>query len=209
MSTKNISLVFALCASMMAALVASSASAQIPAACQVGTTRRLYDLGLRKGKSLANQAWGSTDIAGDCDNVDRFRDVIIALVNAQTSTLGSAPSDRSLCQLSGVLQGLLDRAGEVQDICIGECFLDGEFAGEFAAILYCALSISTGGLGFDDDFIPRPVGICGSTFEQACEDKFEHDTTLDLLCLPFTQNPFDGVWEQTQTNQCMYDPEPV
>ncbi len=188
----------------------ASAQLVVPDACSAPRNARLLALGERKGASLARQAFASTDIASSCDNVDAFADIVIDIVDGLTV---AAPSDAALCHFVGTVNGLLAQVEDIQTQCAEDCFLDGDFIGEIAGLLYCELSIALGGLGLDVTFVPGPVGLCGENFEAACFETFESTTTGDPLCEPFTpldppaDPDFTEVWEQTRNNQCLFNPE--
>lgn len=192
------------------ATVSASAQIEVPAVCSVPRNARLLTLGERKGVNLARQAFASTAIGSNCDNVDAFADAVLDIVGGLS--LGS-PTDAALCHFVGTVNGLLAEVAEIQGGCAETCFFDGAFVGEFAGLLYCELSIALGGLSPDVTFVAGPVGICGESFEAACFEVFEDVTTADETCEPFTaldppaDPDFSEVWEQTRNNQCLYNPD--
>jgi len=165
----------------------------------------MYNLGFAAGQSLARQAFNSTAVAADCDNYELFQGKIVAALG--TIVVPPNPPTSTLCHFLGESDGMLDQVAQIQDTCTGICIVDGAFAGEVAAKLYCALSIALGGLGLDVTFLPQVVGLCGQNFEASCfaifEDTAEHDVAG---CVPFTVAPFTDVFDETSNNQCLYDP---
>jgi hypothetical protein len=190
--------------------VLPTASADAPDECLSGRNNRMYNLGVRKGRNLAQQAFHSTDVDADCDNVDAFQEAILDAID--TVSLATPPSTASLCHFKGTIDGLLAELEDIQDECgLGgpSCFLEGEFIGQVSAQLYCELSIALGGLAYpDEEFLPGPVDDCDADFEAGCQQAFGVTANADAECVEFTEHPFDGVFEDTRDNQCVANPLP-
>lgn len=194
-------------------LAASTAMAEeIPPACQESNfVMRGYLSGVAQGKSLVQRAWLSVN---NCDELERFTDIVVS--NVQNYVLTGA-STYAICRHSGLLDGVFQQLDDVWLSCDGMCCQEGEVIGELSAELYCQLSILLDGLAEPDDFIRRPVYMCGFAFETCCDASFVGTSMsffgLDgkgalVACKDYTEQPFFEVWDGTREIQCAYEPPP-
>jgi hypothetical protein len=198
----------------LCACFTSTASAQplVPALCNTTREVRQFLLGVRKGRSLAQQAIaaveatsGEDDICQDLEAVADLQDLIQGIVDALD--VPDAPSEAAQCHLQGQVAGLVAEVIDLQDTCVDVCIADGEFIGAISAFLYCELSVALGGLELAELFERLATTLCGEQFEDACDATFFSTAATTASCVPFTIAPFDDVFEQTQNNQCASNPE--
>lgn len=182
----------------------------LPAECSSARPARFYDRGFDGGASMTDQAWNG--VGQDPDKVDQLQDAVLAAVAA----LGvpPAPSPTALCEFLGFVDGLRYELAVIQYTVVGMCVEDGTFTGHFVAVAYCKLSLALGGLGLDEDLIRLAVGLCGASFQAACESTLDTETLAfpDVVnghvCSDYVVAPFNGVYAQVRNNQCAYSPAP-
>jgi hypothetical protein len=186
-------------------LCSFSASAQdVPTQC-TGINAKAFLDGKKLGPSLVRQAWNG--FAGGCAKIEEFADKVSAAF-AKPNVV--APTQFTECRYLGWVQGALEQVDTFFTTCADTCFVEGEFVGALVADTYCQLSIAFGGLATADEFIRGPVEVCGLSFETACDSTYLTKTVgfPGGQCVPFTRAPFTAVYQQTQHNQCAYDPIP-
>lgn len=95
------------------------------------------------------------------------------------------------------------------------CSEDGRFAGETAALAYCQLSISLGGLDPEEPLTPPPESECSCLYEDACREEFDRAAAAFPGCAPFITGEFAEAYESVRFNQCLLlleapepDPQP-
>lgn len=182
----------------------------IPPACQASSfIQNAYKSGVAQGKYLVDRAWLSV---ANCDRLETFTDIVIANVE-NYALIGT--SAYSICRYTGLHDGVYQELDIVWNTCNGECCEEGSVIGDLSAKLYCKLSILLDGLAAPDEFVRRPVFVCGFAFEMCCDgDFFGTSITykgLDLFgelkeCLPYTDGEFFTVWDETRILQCAYTP---
>ena len=212
-----ISLIVALCAALAPQLAEAQATTLsevvTPPECIAPRDGRFFQIGVRKGVSLARQAIARVapgdplDICHDQPTIDHLQAVIQAVAEDAEAELPASPSQTIKCHVLGQIAGLLQALADLQEDCVTACILDGEFIGEISAQLYCALSEALDGLGLADLFTRLATDVCGVNFQVACDNRFEEVATDDPLCLPFTEGEFTEVFLVTQNNQCADNPD--
>jgi hypothetical protein len=194
---------------VVAISTAGLAQAAPPDNCDSGRELSSYKTGLRLGQNIVKSAWNNVD---DCDRIDYFLQVVEDSVSRLTLAVNA--SDSTVCRYTGTVDGVYDGLDTLYGTCSDQCFLDGQFAGQLSAEVYCELSIALGGLAEADDFMRGPVEVCGLNFEIGCDTEFigvsvayEND---DGVCLEYTEGEYLTVWDQARNNQCAYViPEPA
>jgi hypothetical protein len=196
-----------LVAMTIAAAPEEAHAGDVPPSCQGGFQERSYNTGHRLGKTIVASAWAQVN---DCDQLEYFLDVVAD--NISRLTLPAGASSSLACRYTGTADGVFDALDELYGSCSDQCFLEGSFAGEISAQVYCELSIALGGLGLVDDFIRGPVQTCGLNFEVGCDATFIGVSRVYSnafgSCLPYTEGAYFPVWHQARQNQCIYEPEP-
>jgi hypothetical protein len=185
----------------------AGAQAQVPDECQDSVSQRAYNAGALTGASLTRQAWNAVN---DCDRVEDFETIILNTLDKYD--LPQNAPNYLICRYSGLVQGILDTLDILYQNCVEQCEAEGEIAGDVSAIAYCELSIALGGLTSADAFIRGPVQVCGLSFEVGCDSMFNATSLVYAnamgTCLPYTEDPFDVVWDQARYYQCAYNPIP-
>jgi hypothetical protein len=203
MKTPTIAIVcvFAVCGA------AATAYAEIPTTCASPYNSRGYVKGIASGESLAEQAWSTVNDVpgGGCDQLEYFIDIIVDDITRLT--LRPTSSDYVICRYTGMVDGVYNKLDEIWSYCEINCADEGVQVGEFAAEIYCDLSIALGGLDEADQYIRGPVQICGLEFETACDFQYIETSGeyLDGQCVPYTEGDYFEVWDQTRINQCRYE----
>jgi hypothetical protein len=201
-----------LAALLMAAVTGTAqaqTSAPVPPACAATTSASsAYRTGLRLGERTVNSAWDN--VRRDCGRVDQFMDIIDSSLTRLTLPAGASLA--TVCRYAGNIDGAYGALDLLYGTCADQCFLDGEMIGALTGEIYCELSIALGGLVAADEFIRGEVQVCGLNFEIGCDSAFigttlEYENT-DGVCLPFTEDGFEPVWDQVRNNSCAYEPEP-
>jgi hypothetical protein len=91
------------------------------------------------------------------------------------------------------------------------CSEDGRFAGETAALAYCQLSISLGGLAPEEPLTAPPETECSCLYEDACRQEFDRVAADFDGCAPFINGEFAEAYQSARFNQCLLllaEPEP-
>jgi hypothetical protein len=216
-------------------IISSSASAQsvpqppvaptVPAACAARRDSTAWTSGRSGGESRVNSIWKSTAVNQDLDNLsDALPNALAALQQYLTAlTAGQQPTTYIQCRAQGYTEGFLFALNKLFKACV----LDGADWGQFAADVYCRMSLEFGGLGDDTLFVRAPVGLCGNLFEYTCEDTYRHVATegaysvspivqayLDQEgvtlepysgCGLYTDNEFLASFESALHNDCTYE----
>jgi cysteine-rich repeat protein len=185
-------------------------SIDIPEICQTSDQNiQFYNLGFLKGGNLVDQAWNAID--QDCNALVEdtfFKTIILNLIYGMS--LPPDATERVACHFYGSIAGIVARLLELEEECLEQCVLDGQFVGEFAAVMYCELSIALGGLSLADDLIEGILSLCGAAMVPACENTFEtvaatYETISLESCAPYVDTE---VYDQAKHNQCVYNPVP-
>ena len=170
--------------------------------CSTGAKKTQYNTGKKLAAMIVKQAWLSVE--QEPQRFDEMADAVRGSVSTAITNLQSQnPSDLVLCRAKGLSQGVCDSLGEIQDEVAGICLLDGEMWGELSADLYCALSIAFEGLDVVGLLPAAPVGLCGQSFEEGCEDTFADLTTGSDECFDYTTGAFSAVFAESQHNLCI------
>jgi hypothetical protein len=171
--------------------------------CSVGYPKKGYDVGKKIGANITQQAWNG--VGQDPLAFDDFLEIVLDQVNAAIANLPTNASDYVKCRAKGLLQGVTDELGRIQDDVEDQCLVDGTAWGLVMADFYCALSNALGGLGVAGLLPNPPNGLCGDSFEPACHasfDAFAH--TPANVCLDFTKVPFKAVFAEAKANACIF-----
>jgi len=190
--------------------VPSAQADGVPAQCGSARDTRFYNLGVRKGRNLAQQAINSLgddeeQICQDPDALADLEDLIREIVDA--IEIPAHASQATRCHVFGQIAGLIAEIVDFQEECpIICCIADGRLIGEISAKLYCELSIALGGLVPVELFDRLATDTCGERFQESCDEKFAYVATSDHECKPFTKDEFEEVFEEAQNNQCAANP---
>jgi cysteine-rich repeat protein len=182
-----------------------SAEADMPEMCE--SSSRLtggYDTGFLTGGNIIDQAWNG--IGQDCMAIVEetwFKEKVLGVLALLSPP--DDPTDYVKCRYTGYVDGIASRLTEIEQICVDQCILDGQFIGDITATVYCDLSISLGGLGLADYLIEGLLTVCGEEMVAACEGTFTTVTEGNEECVPYTDN---DVWRLARHNQCVYNPLP-
>jgi len=177
-----------------------------PAACSATRDASAYYAGYLTGGSFVRQAWSG--VMNDCDRIEAVELAVATALRRSLPT--TSPTTYLQCRFAGLAQGAMGEVDGLFATCADQCYLEGQFVGEIAAITYCELSILLQGLGIADLLIRGPVQTCGLSFEIACDANFE-TTAIGYRnpfgqCLPYVRAPYSEVFEQARYNQCAYEP---
>jgi hypothetical protein len=223
--------VLSLVSGMALASVASAQSVpsvpkapKVPSECSDSRNSKAWTSARTAGESRVNTVWKSNAVAQDLDKLsDALPSVLDSLQQYLVSlTSGSEPTLYTKCRAQGYTEGFVYRL----NVLFNQCVLDGADWGQFAADLYCRLSVELGGLGSDTLFVRAPVGLCGNMFEATCEDVYRfvgyegdfevrpivasyltaNEITLEPYpgCLPYTDGEYLEGFETSLHNDCTY-----
>lgn len=173
--------------------------AAAPPPCASGQNLVTYNSGVASGRALARTAW--VGIGQDPDRVEELAGAIIALLRrTRPKRVGAADG----CRVGGVIEGAVSELLVIQDTVIRQCILDGETWGALAAELYCGIAVGVGGVNLEAYLARKPVGICGTNFQQSCDATLVDAARASAECLPYIQGPFANAFARYQNNQCTY-----
>lgn len=210
---KWLSLVALLCACQFgwslqtSAQVASSQPAP-PSQCSARRPADKFRSGVAAGIQAADKFFAASDVGRDPKKLKRkLNRVLDRLHDHVYQVITSDAADGRRCRVQGIADGFLHRLATL----LGECILDGAQWGQFTANLYCDLSIELGGLGNQEGFYRAPAGLCGTTFEQVCDNVYTHVATEATTPIPqqvshFVSNrsitliPYPGCRPYTEAN---------
>jgi hypothetical protein len=217
---------------VLAGVSASQASAQtvptVPAECNNSRDSKGFTAGRTAGESRVNSIWKSAAVNQNLDNLSAQLDS--SLASLQTALVGLSaggqPTQYVQCRAQGYAEGFLYRLNKL----FGQCVLDGADWGQFAADVYCSLSLELDGLAEESLFVRAPVGLCGNLFEFTCEDTYHYvasegadgvssvvQTYLDQQsivltpfqgCAAYTTDEFLPAFEAAVHNDCTYEIAP-
>jgi len=162
----------------------------VPSQCSARRDTTAWTSGRAAGESRVNSVWRSTAVGQDLDNLsDALPNVLDSLQQYLTSLAGGEdPTLYIQCRAQGYTEGFLFALNKL----FKQCVLDGADWGQFAADVYCRLSIETGGLGEETLFVRAPVGLCGNMFEFTCEEVYRHvGSEGDYSVAPIVQSYLD------------------
>ncbi len=116
------------------------AQSQAPSPCASEREQRMFDLGVRKGGSLARQLMATLP---PCD--ERTRDDVLSLQYEVLEVLlkldpPAAPTQAARCHAVGTVAGLLSGLCGLHRECPHECHTSGAHAGRHAGAIYCELA---------------------------------------------------------------------
>ena len=184
-----------------------------------------FKAGLAAGKQRADKLFAATDVNKDPKKLKKkLNRVLDRLHDHVREVIDGDGSDGRRCRVQGVADGFISRLAQL----LNQCVLDGAQWAQFAANLYCELSIELDGLGNDAEFYRAPAGLCGSSFERVCDDGYAYIATegatpmranvqsflvergVQLVpypgCAPYTEPPFDAVFANAVNLDCAYEP---
>jgi hypothetical protein len=197
----------------------------LPSECSARRDSTAWNSGRSSGESRVNSVWRSSAVNRDLDNLsDALPNVLDALQQYLLSLAGdSEPTTNIKCRAQGYTEGFLFALNKL----FAACVLDGADWGQFAADVYCRMSLELGGLGEETLFVRAPVGLCGNLFEYTCEDVYryvgsEGDHTVasivqDYLddegitlepypgCGIYTDDEYLATFEAALHNDCTYE----
>jgi hypothetical protein len=180
------------------------AFAQLPPAGCATDAKSPYHAGYVASQSLINTAWKRVNQCSDTVLDDFAKNKVGVVLKLYLPKPGY--DDLIRCRFAGSYAGIQDAMQNILAGCADQCNFDGQIAGDIAAQAYCLLSIALGGLADADQFLRGPVQVCGLSFEFGCDSQFLTTAAAFSGCAPYTQAAFRAVFEQTQFNQCAYDP---
>jgi hypothetical protein len=202
MNTRKLSVILA---TMVALLVVTTgvASATTGPDCSTGRNNRGFLAGKLVGKSIVQQAWNAS--SQNPDDFDTFATVVRNTVHTAIHNLATDASDYVQCRAKGMAQAVCDQLGVIQDGIGDACLLDGQDWGDLSAELYCSLSEAFGGLDVTG-LLPHVTvhNVCGQNFEEGCQDEFASAANT-TTCHQFIVAPFVAVFQESQTNMCIYE----
>lgn len=204
---------------------AGAASAQsVPIFCGARPAQAAkYNAGLSAGQQRADNFFASTEVMKNkarlAAKVGRALDKLhLHLREAMEQDVGAGRR----CRIQGVADGFLGRLAQL----LGQCVIDGGTWGQFAADLYCELSIELGGLAESNGFIRAPAGLCGTLFEQTCDDVYSYVASEGAArispavksflasrsvvvssypgCGEYTEGAFEAAFESARELDCAY-----
>jgi hypothetical protein len=184
-----------------------------------------FRAGFATGRQKADAIFAAADIAKDRKKLRRALGRVLGRLHGHVlDVIASERSDARRCRVQGVAEGFISRLAEL----LGECVLDGAHWAQFAANLYCELSIEVGGLADSGEFYRAPAGLCGTLFERVCDAAYGHIATEAAValeprvqsflaersvtlvpyrgCAEYTRSPFDRVFESAVLLDCSYEP---
>lgn len=217
---------FLVCMSVFVSLAfAGSASAQsVPLLCSAKPAQvAKYNNGLAAGQQKAETFFASTEIAKSPKKVQaKIARVLERLHQHIRDAMTGEVGLGKRCRVQGVADGFLGRLAQL----VGQCIIDGGTWGQFAAELYCELSMELGGLAQAEGFVRTPVGLCGTLFQQVCDNVYGYVATegaesispsvktflqsrgvsvsIYQTCAEFTEGTFEDVFESSRAVDCAY-----
>jgi hypothetical protein len=207
-----------------AAAQSATASPTPPPQCVSTTLTRAWTAGRAKGEEHIQTAWDSSSVRRNLSRLNNDLPRVIERLQRKIVDLVERDVDAKVkCRAQGFVEGFFFRLNQL----FGRCVLDGANWGQFAANVYCSLSLELGGLGEVPLFVRAPSGVCGDLFEYTCEDVYRYvgtegsdpisrrvQTLLDRKklvvapfaeCRAFTGGDFAPVFEAAVYNDCSYD----
>ncbi|KOR29456.1 hypothetical protein TI03_02285 [Achromatium sp. WMS1] len=181
--------------------------------CLVWTTQAnaiggaFYRIGRNSSSSVAMSAW--RNLGRDCTKADRLLQILGDSVDRTARTLRSGRySGRSAQDFgAGYIDGLVNVLDGVIDKCTGECTNIGNFAGQAAAEIFCAVGDAIGGTPSFSGLQDRPNIVCGEAYRMGCESNFVNEATG--MCPMWAQGPnYDDYYPSSRNGCCAFDDSP-
>jgi len=190
-------------------LLPSVASAQpdVPAFCGTVNEAGYYAIGVRKGRSLAQQviarATDPADVCASVEGLTSLRATVQAVVDALYVSPGASNAVR--CHVAGQVAGLVAQLEELVDECMGRCASDGLLAGGVAAHLYCGLAGAFDGLAATAELERLPTGACGTAWQTSCDLAWA-TVAAAPSCVAYTTGAYAAAYAAVRASQCAGNP---
>jgi hypothetical protein len=151
------------------------AAPTLPSECSARRDSSAWTAGKSAGESRLNSVWRSTAVGQDLDNLsDVLPNVLDSVQQYLTALTGNQPPTLNIkCRAQGYTEGFVFGLNKL----FKQCVLDGADWGQFAADVYCRLSIELGGLSAESLFVRAPAGLCANRFEFTCEEVYRNVAT--------------------------------
>lgn len=142
----------------------------LPSQCSARANSSAWTTGRASGESRMNSVWKSTAVDQDLDNLsDQLPTILQSLQQYLTAlSAGGTPTTAIKCRAQGYTEGFLF----VLNKLFQQCVLDGAAWGQFAADVYCRMSLEQAGLEAQTLFFRAPAGVCANRFEVTCEETY-------------------------------------
>ncbi|HET8940291.1 MAG TPA: hypothetical protein VFN67_42915 [Polyangiales bacterium] len=146
------------------------AAPTLPSECSARRDSTAWSTGRANGEARMNSVWKSTAVNQDLDNLtDQLPSVLQSLQQYLSSlSAGGTPTTYIKCRAQGYTEGFL----LVLNKLFKQCVLDGANWGQFAADMYCRMSLEQGGIDSQTLFFRAPAGVCALRFEVTCEETY-------------------------------------
>jgi hypothetical protein len=182
--------------------VHAQVSEQPPVECRErNNLMRVWINAYQRGQKAVDHAFRK--VRRDCERSDEFH---AELIDRLEHWIPRGNGNRTpACIAHGLTSGVYAALAELEDDCFGICIRDGQAIGELSGSLYCQLSVALGGLGEIDLPTPEPpASLCDQRSQAACQGTFTNVSLAQSECLPFTEDDFETVFEQTRADQCAF-----
>jgi hypothetical protein len=166
-----------------------------------------YRLGRNASSSVARSAW--RNLGQDCTKADKLLEILGQAVDRTAATLrkrryrGNSAQDFG----AGYIDGLVNVLDGVIDKCTGECTNIGNFAGQAAAEIFCAVGDAIGGTPAFTGLQDRPNIVCGEAYRLGCESNFINEA--GHMCPLWATGPnYDSYYPASSNGCCAFDDSP-
>jgi hypothetical protein len=166
-----------------------------------------YRIGKNASSSVAISAW--RNLGQDCTKADKLLEILGGAVDRTAATLrrGRYRGDSAQDFGAGYIDGLVNVLDGVIDQCTGECTNIGDFAGQAAAEIFCAVGDAIGGTPAFSGLQDRPNIVCGEAYRLGCESNFVGET--GRMCPLWATGPnYDRYYPANANGCCAFDDSP-
>jgi hypothetical protein len=165
----------------------------------------LYNVGKNASSAVARSAW--QNLGRDCARSDQLLSILGDAVDRTAQTLRSGRYRGQSAQDfgDGYIDGLVMVLDGVVDQCTHECSNIGQFAGQSAAEIFCAVGDAIGSTPTFSGLRDRPNIVCGEAYRTGCESSFV--SVAGGMCPNWARGPnYQSYYPASRNGCCAYDP---
>jgi hypothetical protein len=154
-------------------------------------------------KNMAESAW--KDIGTSCDRTDRFVQIVGDRIDETVASIGTKFRGAAAEEFAqGYIDGLSDVTEKIVNQCTDECGLLGNFMGEAAAQLMCAVANEINRCPTSPSGLNINNMICGSAYKAHCESTAD---SVSLSTCPKWKDCTMNYTRAVQGGACAYNPD--
>ncbi|KOR31703.1 hypothetical protein TI05_11940 [Achromatium sp. WMS3] len=167
----------------------------------------MYNVGRNASSRAAESAW--MNLGRQCTKADILLKILTNSVNRVTRRIRRDFRGNIAAQEfgAGYIDGLVNVLDDVVALCTAECTKIGNFAGQAAAEIFCAVGDAIGGTPSFVGLRDKPNIVCGEPYKMGCESNFVMESMQ--MCPNWTSGPnYDHYYPASENGCCAYNDSP-